>query len=157
MATWAGIGGVQPTTIVDLGVARSSGSGYWNNVSTLPADGTLIRANSTGKVYVIAGGGPVYVPGWACLGGGPRPTVTIDAAAVSRGGGTGPWRHLRFYPTDTFIRGYPSARVYRVMDGVPRYLSSWAGYAGPQPTVLVPQISIDRAGISGYEHLKPAR
>ena len=106
---------------------------------------------------MIAGGGPIYVPSWACLGGGARPTVLIDAAVISHGGGSGIWRHLLFYPTGTFVRGQSVGQGLSGRQRQAHLDPSWAGYGGPQPTVLVPQISIDWAGRSGgYEHLKPA-
>jgi hypothetical protein len=156
VTSWSAVGGTYAATVVDAGVANSSGSSYWTNVSMRPASGTFLRAKSTGKVFVIAGGGPIYVPSWACLGSGARPTVLVDAAVISHGGGSGIWRHLLFYPNGTFVRGYPSGKVYRVANGKPSWVRSWAGYGGPHPTVLVPQISIDWAGMGGgYEHLKP--
>ena len=49
----------------------------------------------------------------------------------------------------------PGGRVYRISAGHPFYVRSWAPYGGPQPTVPVTQLSIDRAGTGGYfVHLK---
>ena len=86
----------------------------------------------------------------------PSPTVTVDALAVANGGHSGRWNHLLFYPHDgTFIRGYPSGAVYRVIRGAPQRVTSWSRYGGPQPTTLVPQVSIDRGGTGApYDHLR---
>jgi hypothetical protein len=158
VTSWAAVRGRYPAVVVDIGVAASSGRGYWTNVATRPANGTLVRAGSSLRVYIVAGGGPIYVPSWACLGGAARPTVTIDAAAISRGGGSGIWRHLLFYPTGVFVRGYPGGRIYRISNGTPSRVTSWTPYGGPQPTVTVPQISIASGGLPGsYAHLKPVR
>jgi hypothetical protein len=111
-----------------------------------PSEGTFVQATDTGAVYRIAGGAPIYVSNWAAFGG-PQPVSNIADAVL---------RSLSPYPADgTFIAGAQRGEVYRVAGGAPIYVSNWAAFGGPQPTVTVDQVAIDNAGTGGlWNHLR---
>jgi hypothetical protein len=119
-----------------------------------PADGTFVRGTSTGAVYRIAGGAPVYVSTWVAFGG-VQPFVDVDQAAIDRAGSGGFFGHLLFFPADgTFLQGLPGGRIYRVVSGVASYVRSWDPYGGVQPFTAITQQTIDLAGTAGvYSHL----
>ena len=156
VSSWANIGGQKCTIDVDPLAVTQAGNHWWHNLSMRPRSGTYIRAWSTNRVYKMAGGAPIYVPSWASLGTSAQPTVAVDATAISNGGHSGEWAHLRYYPSDgTFLRGATTNRIYRVSAGVAHRVTSWTRYGGVQPTTWVPQVSIDRAGTGGsYDHLR---
>ena len=121
-----------------------------------PAAGTFLRAaGGTGAVYRVAGGAPVYVSSWAPFGGA-KAVVDIDPAAVSNGGGTGYWIHLRAQPADgTLVRTPGSGAIYRMAGGAPLYVATWAGIGGAQPTVDLDPAAVAHGGQSGYwSHLR---
>ncbi|RIJ77906.1 CHAP domain-containing protein, partial [Nakamurella silvestris] len=91
--SWSAVGGPQPTTTLT--------DAQWSGLRAYPADGTFIADLGDGRVYVTAGGAPLYVaaadaaqvPGW-----GSRPVIGVDHFAVAN------FDHLRRYPVDgTFI------------------------------------------------------
>jgi len=98
------------------------------------------------------------VPSWSSLGIRPASPLAVDASAVTGAGRAEPYSHLLFYPqTGTFLRASPSGRVYRISNGVARYVPSWGPYGGAKPTVRVAQLAVDRAGTGGpYNHLRRA-
>jgi hypothetical protein len=154
VSSWATVGGYRPATVIDPAALSHAGrGGVWDHVRQHPADGTFIAAG--GHIYRVAGGAPLYVTSWAPLGGS-HPSTTVDPAAVNNAGQPGVWSHLRQLPADgTFLVGRPGGKVYRVRDGVARYVSSWQPYGGPQPTVAITQTTINRAGSGGvYDHLR---
>ena len=156
VSTWAAFGGAKPTQLVDQdAIIRAGQPGRWSHLNRQPANGTYLSVNGSTAIYRVAGGAPVYVASYSGLDGNKVP-VQIDGQAVNRGGQPGPWEHLGFYPaTGTFLTGVPGGRVYRVSAGRPVYVPSWAPYGGPRPTVLVNQVTIDRAGSGGaYNHLR---
>lgn len=121
-----------------------------------PAAGTFLRAaGGTGTVYRVAGGAPVYVSSWAPFGG-TKAVVDIDPAAVSNGGGTGYWIHLRAQPADgTLVRTPGSGAIYRMAGGAPIYVATWAGIGGMQPTVEIDPAAVAHGGQSGFwSHLR---
>ncbi len=159
VSTWTAFGGRQPTTDVDAAALNHAGSGgNWDHLRRYPLDGTFLRGTSTGAVFRVAGGAPLYVPSWSAFGG-EQPVVDVDYTATSRAGAGGAYNHLRMTPADgTFLRGLPGTRTYRVQGGVAVYVPSWDPFGGPQPFTPVNQPTIDRAGSGGdYNHLLGVR
>ncbi|RIJ78589.1 hypothetical protein D1871_02335 [Nakamurella silvestris] len=154
VSTWAAVGGRQKTIYIDPAAITRAGSGAeWNHLRQYPANGTTLRVGSS-TLYRVAGGAPIYVSSTANVPADIRP-VTIDKAAVSNGGKGGRWNHLRQVPrSGSFIIGYTTKKVYRVVDGVPKRITSWAPYGGMQPHTYVDQVAISRHGQSGlWRHL----
>ncbi|HWC47852.1 MAG TPA: hypothetical protein VG448_03115, partial [Solirubrobacterales bacterium] len=117
-----------------------------------PADGTLLGA-SDGRVYIVAGGAPLYLSNWSVIGG-PQPSVHVDRWAIENP--QDPHAHLHLYPADgTFIRGATTGRVYRVAGGAPIYVSTWSVFGGPQHYVNVDQWAIDNTP-DPHAHLRAA-
>ncbi|MEP9384613.1 CHAP domain-containing protein [Nocardioides sp. KR10-350] len=156
VSNWKNVGGQKPTIAVDdSAISHASGSGKYSHLRTTPTNGTYITAG--GRSYVIAGGAPLYIWNWANVGG-QKSTVRIDQWAVQHAGGTGLAKHLRSLPYDgTFISGYKSGRVYRIVNGGhPYYVSSWKPYSGPLPTVQVDDTAITgcyRMNCSPFGHV----
>lgn len=95
VSTWSAFGGPQPYVDVDQAAIDNAGAGgAWNHLRFLPADGTFIIGGQTGRVYEVRGGAPYYVPSWDPYGG-PRPTVSVDQAAIDNAGTGGLWNHLK--------------------------------------------------------------
>ncbi|MBD2760535.1 CHAP domain-containing protein [Yimella sp. cx-573] len=138
VSTWNSFGGVQPTIVVDdFTLDRPDGSSPLNHVRRYPADGTFISNTADGRVYRTAGGAPLYVSNWANVGG-EKPTTSLDPWDF------GNFTNLRRVPTDMFIVGMPSGRVFRIVHGGrPYYVPSWDPYGGVQPTTGVDDWAID--------------
>lgn len=134
VSSWAPFGGSQYTQ--DVSQAK------FNTLPKVPKNGTYIRGQSSGDVYTIAHGAPIHVASWAGVGG-EKPTIGVDDAAIDNAGGSGVWRFLRARPSDGFIRGATSYRIYHVVNGRPYYVSSWAPFGGEKPYVTVDDTSIN--------------
>ncbi|MFT4294645.1 MAG: CHAP domain-containing protein [Micropruina sp.] len=143
VSSWDNVGGSQSVIPVDdAAIGNAGGGDVWAHLRRYPADGTFIRGGVTGRVYRVAGGAPLHVSDWANVGGA-QPAVTVDDNAIDNTGGNDPWTNLRATPSDTFIAGYGSGRVFRVADGHPYYIPSWAPYGGSKPTTAVDDTAID--------------
>jgi len=115
VSTWAAFGGVQPATNVDEAAIDLAGSGWYSHLLYRPADGTFVRGSTTGAVYRMAGGAPVYVSTWAAFGG-VQPATTIDEAAIDLIGSSDYYDHIAAKPVDgTFLRGTSTGAVYRIV------------------------------------------
>ncbi|HWC47303.1 MAG TPA: CHAP domain-containing protein, partial [Solirubrobacterales bacterium] len=123
VSNWAAVGGPQPV--------RNLSDAEFATLPQYPRDGTLL-GGSDGRVYVVAGGAPLWVSNWAAIGG-PQPSIGIDGAAVAHAGEGVPWDHLRSYPADGTLLGSSDGRVYVVAGGAPLWVSNWAAIGGPQP------------------------
>ncbi len=147
VSSWTPFGKVQPTARITFAQLAS--------LPRYPADGTYVRAGNTGPVYRIAGGAPIYVTGWANVGG-VRPYTVIDPAAVRYAGVGGAWSHLSWYPTTpTYVQGIGSTAVHQVVNGVPTFLRSWSLVGGVKPVTLVDANAIRMHGQSGvFSHLR---
>jgi hypothetical protein len=83
-----------------------------------PVDGTLVNGYPSGRVFVFAGGTPLYVSNWANIGG-PQPSIQIDDWPIDNHFFT------TTYPVDgTNVRGGPSGNYYTVSNGVTTRVSS---------------------------------
>ncbi len=143
------VGGPRPAARVDpVQIADAGTGGYFNHLRFRPADGTLLRSGL--EVYVAAGGAPVYVSNYAAIGG-PRPSSTVDPAAVANSGGVNQWSHLNGTPADgTLLQaGAPGAAIYVAAGGAPIYLASFADIGGSRPAVVIDAAAIDDADNGG--------
>ena len=151
VSNWAAIGGPQPSVPVDRWAVENPDDPH-AHLRRYPADGTLLGA-SDGRVYIVAGGAPLYLSNWNVIGG-PQPSVHVDRWAVENPGD--PHAHLHLYPADgTFIRGATTGRVYRVAGGAPIYVSTWSIFGGTQHYVNVDQWAIDNTP-DPHAHLRAA-
>lgn len=91
VATWAGIGGSRPYTVMDMVAIRNAGNGEaaFNHLNYRPADGTLIHDGT--NCYVVNGGAPVANGTGTC---GTR----VDPQAIANAGQPGKWSHLNAPP-----------------------------------------------------------
>jgi len=127
VSNWGAIGG--PQTATPLSDAQFAG------LPQFPRDGTLLDG-SAGRVYVVAGGAPLYLSTYDAIGG-PRAGIRVDEAAIDNAGGGVPWDHLRPYPADGTLLDSSDGRVYIVAGGAPLYLSTYDVIGGPRPGVRV--------------------
>jgi surface antigen len=134
VSDWAPFGGPQYTQTVT--------KAKFDTLPKVPENGTYIRGQSTGNVYSIAHGAPIHVASWAAVGG-EQPTIGVDDAAIRNAGAGGVWKYLRAVPSDGFIRGSESYRIFRLVAGRPYYVTSWAPYGGERPYVTVDDASIN--------------
>jgi hypothetical protein len=133
-------------TVDQNAIDKAGSGGAWNHLSYRPADGTFVVGAQRGEVYEIAGGAPLYVSTWAAFGGA-QATMTVDQNAIDKAGSGRAWNHLSYRPADgTFVVGAQRGEVYRFAGGAPVYVSTWAPFGGPKPTVVVDQVTLDRAG-----------
>ena len=115
--------GGAPVYVSSLGRGRRAAAGVGGQPAAVrrprpyPADGTLISNSTDGRVYVVAGGAPLYVSNWGAIGG-PRGVTTVDKWAIDNP--ENPLAHLRRHPVDgTLISNSTDGRVY-VVAGVLR-------------------------------------
>jgi hypothetical protein len=156
ISTWDAVGGPRKTQQVDRdAISRAGQPGHWSHLSRRPKDGTYLSVGGSAAIYRVAGGAPLHVAALGPLDGS-KVAVKVDERAIRYGGRAGAWAHLNFYPaTGTFLTGAPGRRVYRVVAGRATYVPSWKPYGGARPTVLINQVTIDRAGTGGeLNHLR---
>ena len=136
VSSWAPFGGPQPTTAIDQWDVDNTGNPD-AHLRQVPLDGTFITNQADGRVYRVAGGAPLYVSSWDVFGG-PQPTTLLDRYEFDN------YVHLRPLPSDMFLRGLPSGRIYRVVSGGSRYyVPSWDPYGGTQPYVEADDWALD--------------
>jgi surface antigen len=106
-----------------------------------PSNGSFVSYLS--KNYVIAGGAPEYISGWAAVGG-LQPTQALSAAQ---------WSELAATPANgTLVCA--GGDIYVVAGGAPEYVSSWAAIGGEQPCVTIDPADIAKAGSNApWNHL----
>ncbi|MBS1862885.1 MAG: C40 family peptidase [Actinobacteria bacterium] len=151
VSNWSAIGGAKPATAIDGWDVANPGNPA-AHLHEYPADGTLINTTDDGRVYVVAGGAPLYLSSWSSIGG-PRPSVAVDGWDVANVGN--PYAHLRPYPADGSFLNTSTGRVYRVAGGAPIAVSSWTVFGGVQPYTTVDQWDVDNES-SPYAHLRSA-
>jgi hypothetical protein len=144
--SWAPFHGPQPVKVISVAQFAA--------LRGVPTDGTYITATGSGEVYRIVYGAPVYVSRWSHFGG-TRPTVLVDAAAITNAGHSGVWLHLRAkVPDGRFIVSTGTNQVFKIAGGAPVYVSSWAAVGGAKAVQRVDQDAITNAGHSGrWSHL----
>jgi surface antigen len=133
VSNWNAVGG--PQAVVPLS------DGEFAALPEYPRDGSILDG-SGGKVFVVAGGAPLYLSNWNAIGG-PKPGTEVDEAAIDNAGGGVPWDHLRGYPADGTLLDSSGGGVFVAAGGAPLYLSNWNAIGGPKPGVAVDQWDID--------------
>ena len=152
LSNWAAIGGPKAGIGIDQAAINNAGGGVpWDHLRAYPADGTFLNS-STGAVYRVAGGAPMFVSNWNIYGG-VQPYVTIDQWDLDHAGSTAA-AHLRAYPADGTFLNSSTGAVYRVAGGAPMFVSNWNIYGGVQPYVTIDQWDLDHAGNSPAAHLR---
>jgi hypothetical protein len=145
---------------VPKGTVTAVTAAQFNALRWFPADGTFVTATD-GKVYRFVAGAPFYVTSWAVYGKA-QPTIAIDKNDIVNAGKAFPWDGVlditydvgpRWNPDagvldfngSVFI-STPSGKVYKMVAGVPVYVSTWAAFGGAKTTIRVDQNTVDRAG-----------
>jgi len=128
-----------------------TGQGQWSRTALANTcqginNGDFVVVRETGAVFRVAGGAPIYVSTWSAFGGA-QPTKSISQAQLDA---------MATVPANgTFVVGAQRGEVYRIAGGAPLYVSNWAVFGGPQPTVTVDQAAIDNAGAGSlWNHLR---
>lgn len=117
--TWSVYGGVKPFVTVDQRVIDLAGSSFrYDFLLPYPFDGWALRTPEDGRLYVTAGGAPLYTTTTSVLIPGQRASTV--ASAVFEGGRTGayPYTHLRYVPEDGTELDAAGV-AYTVFAGVP--------------------------------------
>jgi hypothetical protein len=127
VSSWAAVGGSRPSLALT--------SLQWRELNAYPVDGTLVQSASSGAVYEIAGGSPLYVSNLAALGS-PRTAVKIDQWDLSNL--ANPVAHLRTVPGDgAFVTVAQTGRSYRIAGDAPIPVTSWSVFGGVQPSTTI--------------------
>jgi hypothetical protein len=106
----------------------------------LAPDGAFIQVTGRGDTYRIAGGAPIAVSDWSAVGG-VQPVQMVSPTQFAA---------LPDRPREgTFLQSGATGRIWRVVNGVATYVSSWTPYGGPRPSIVVDQAALDNAGIGG--------
>src|SRR5665213_58315 len=136
VSNWNAVGGPQSATALS--------DAQFASLPQYPRDGTILDG-SGGKVFVVAGGAPLYVSNWNAIGG-PKTGVGVDEAAIDNAGGGVPWDHLLARPADgTLVASGATGMVYAMAGGAPLYVSNWAAIGGARSVTEIDQWDIDNA------------
>jgi len=103
-------------------------------LNAVPADGTVLET-STGAVYRVAGGAPLFVSDPSLFGG--AAPVRIDQWDITNVGN--PAAHLNALPANGTFLTATTGGVYRVAGGAPFAITSWSLFGGVRPSVTVDQ------------------
>lgn len=114
VSSWAPFGGKQP-------VQKVSGTRF-RLLRTHPRTGTFVKAAGAAPVFRIYRGVPSHVTSWDTYGG-PKPTTSVDPAALDRAGTGGVWDHL--------ISASPSVRMTGPTTRMTTRSSTAASWASP--------------------------
>lgn len=152
LSSWSAIGGPKPGVAVDEWDVDNTANPA-AHLRQYPTDGTLL-ASSSGAVYVVAGGAPLYVSNWTTIGG-PQPSVAMDQWDIDNT--VNPAAHLRAYPADGTILDASGGGVFVVAGGAPLYVSNWAAIGGPKPGVHMDEWDINNpANPAAHLRFRPA-
>jgi cell wall-associated NlpC family hydrolase len=149
VSNWAAIGGPRPGVGID-GWDIEHPDNPAAHLRPYPADGTQLDS-STGGVYIVAGGAPMYVSNWAAIGG-PHPGVGIDGWDIEHP--DNPAAHLRPYPADGTFLNSSTGAVYRVAGGAAIPVTTWRLFGGVQPYTTIDQWDIENPS-NPAAHLRP--
>jgi hypothetical protein len=134
VSDWQAVGGEQPVTVIT--------QAQFEGLNLVPSDGTFVQT-STGAIYRIAGGAPLFVSDWSVYGG-PQPAVQIDEWDIDNV--TSPYAHLNPVPASGTFLQTTTGQLYRVAGGAPIAISSWSVYGAPQPAVVIDPWDIANVG-----------
>ena len=138
VSSWSAVGGSQPYTVVS--------QQQFDSLSAVPSNGTFIRDEASGQIWVVAGGAPLYVAGCGNLNGCAG-AVNIDVWDVQNAGDAA--SHLTPVPSNgTFIRDPGSGQIWVVAGGAPLAVASCSNLSGcPNP------VEIDPYAVAALDHL----
>ncbi|WP_217924983.1 CHAP domain-containing protein [Miltoncostaea oceani] len=147
LSNWNNVGGQAGKRVVGVDDWAIDNAGHpLSHLRQRPKDGAFLGSSPSGRVFVIAGGAPLYVSNWNHIGG-PRPVAPVDDWSVDNAGH--PESHLDPVPQNGYyLNAQPSGRVFITAWGAPLHLSNWAhvgGQAG-KPIVTVDDWAVDNAG-----------
>ena len=125
VSSWQAVGGIQPVTVIT--------QAQFDGLNPVPADGTFL-VTSTGSIYRVAGGAPLYVSDWSVFGG-PQPAVQIDEWDIDNI--SDPAAHLNPVPANGTFLQTPAGQIYRVAGGAAIAAGSWSVFGGPQAAVTI--------------------
>jgi lysozyme len=115
--SWAPFGGARPSVYVSQGTVDGAGQpGVYSHLAAVPQNGTFVRSFTTGAVYRMVGGAPIYVSTWDYYGGW-QPDININERAIddavsSPAAATGVFRHLYQRPEDASFASDPTAGTF---------------------------------------------
>jgi hypothetical protein len=125
VSDWAALGGPQAYT--------SMTQKQLSGLSPLPANGTFLTT-STGGIYRVAGGAPLWVSSWNIFGG-VETSIAIDQWDLDNI--TKPAAHLRTVPANgTFLKTV-TGTLYRVAGGAPLPISKPSLFRGTRQAVTI--------------------
>ncbi|HUA06777.1 MAG TPA: DUF1906 domain-containing protein [Solirubrobacteraceae bacterium] len=124
VSDWSDVGGAQPYTVIT--------QQEFDQLNPVPADGTLVET-STGLMYLIAGGAPMFVSSLAQFGN-PQPFV-VDAWDIANAGN--PLSHLNAVPSNGTFLTTTTGLSYRVAGGAPIAVTTWTVFGGTKPAVAI--------------------
>ena len=136
VSNWNAVGGPKATIGIDQWDVNNTSDPH-AHLRQYPADGTFINT-STGRVYRIAGGAPIYVSSWSVFGG-VKPYVNVDQWDVNNT--SDPHAHLLAAPLDgTVVEGLPSSQF-------------WSFHSGLRsPVAANPQaVAVDDVGLAAFQ------
>jgi hypothetical protein len=131
---WNSVGGPQPVTVIS--------QQQFDALGPVPADGTFLET-STGAVYRVAGGAPLWVSNWSGFGG-PQPSVVIDNWDLENL--SNPAARLNAVPANGTFVVTAAGEIFRFAGGAPFAISSWAVYGTPKPAVMIDRWDIVNLG-----------
>lgn len=127
VSSWAAVGGSHASLALT--------SLQWRELHPYPTDGTLVQSASSGAIYEISGGSPLYVSNLAALGSA-RPVVRIDQWDLSHL--ASPLAHMLAAPANgAFVTVAQTGRSYRIAGDAPIPVTSWSVFGGVQPSTLI--------------------
>ena len=125
VSSWDSIGGARPAVGVDRWAVENP-SNPAAHLRRFPQDSTYL-ASSSGAVYIVAGGAPMFLSNWNHVGGA-HPYTRVDQWAIDTT--SGPFAHLRNYPANGTFLNSTTGHVYRIAGGAPFALSAWSLFGG---------------------------
>ena len=133
--TCSGVINIDPWDVQNVGNPAA-------HLNAVPANGTLIRDKTSGAIWIVAGGAPLYVSSCSaidtCSG-----AVDVDPYAVTN------FDHLNAVPSNgTLIRDKTSGAIWIVAGGAPLYVSSCSAI-----DTCTGVVDVDPYAVSHLDHL----
>lgn len=123
ISSWSVVGGPRSVFTID---EWSISQRY--HLRPYPVDGSIVRGSNSGRIYILAGGTPLYLTNWSLLGG-PKPYQTIDDWVLNTNYNQG---YRAFPARGSFLQGLPSKRIWQSDGDQLRYITNWSQVGGPQ-------------------------
>jgi hypothetical protein len=104
----------------------------YDSLNPVPANGTFLTT-STGAVYRVAGGAPMYISDPAAFGA--IAPLLVDQWDIDNVGN--PLSHLNTVPANGTFLTTTTGLNYRVAGGAPIGITTWTVFGGAQPSVTI--------------------